>query len=143
MVNLPSVWREPMRLFSNIDQLFERLNDEATPLATGFGRTDIYEKDEKLYFELELPGLKKENVQVKIEDRMLVVKGKTERDEQVKNENYYRMERRYGSFQKCFPLPEQAQNPENVKAQFENGILKIILPLREPLKGRSLDIAIE
>lgn len=141
MTRLPTLWGEPFRMLSNMEKLMKGYDAEQGYI-TGYGRTDIYEKDGNLCFEMELPGLKKEEISARIEEDRLIIKGEIKRDKEIKEDNYLRMERRYGTFQKNFLLPNEAER-EDLKAFFEDGILKIAIPLRRSLKGETLDIQIE
>ncbi len=144
MARLPSIWEDPFKLTTRVGSLLDRLDEDfGFGLTMGYGRTDIYEKDGELHYEIELPGVKKEDVTARIEDNVLIVKGNIKRDETVEENNYLRMERRYGSFQKSFVLPEEAETTEGLKAKFQDGILKISIPLKESLRGEVIDINIE
>lgn len=141
MTRLPAIWGEPFRLLNNMEK-FMKGYDAEQGIITGYGRTDIYEKDSRLCFEMELPGLKKEEISARIEEDRLVIKGEIKRDLEIKEDHYLRMERRYGTFQKNFLLPHEAER-EDLKASFEDGILKISIPLKRSLKGETLDIQIQ
>lgn len=144
MARLPRLWEEPFRMMSNMGSLLDNLENEfGVGFGTGYGRTDVYEKDGELTYEIELPGVSKEDVTARIEDDRLVVKGEIRRDESINQDSYMRMERRYGTFQKSFALPPQAERPEQVKARLEDGVLKVSIPLRESLRGQVVDIEIE
>lgn len=150
MTRLPELWREPFALSTRLNRLmdeffadFDRsLFFDWTPFET-FGRTDIYEKDGKLVYETELPGVKKNEIEIKVEDGRLVISGEVKRDERIERENYFRIGRHYGKFQRCFPLPEQADDPKKIKASFEDGILRVTVPLRESLKEKEKPIEIK
>jgi len=150
MTRLPELWREPFTLSTRLSRLmdeffgdFDRsLFFDWTPFEA-FGRTDIYEKDGKLVYETELPGVKKDEIEIKVEDGRLVISGEVKRDERIEREHYFRIGRRYGKFQRCFPLPEQADDPKKIKASFEDGILRVTVPLRESLKEKEKPIEIK
>lgn len=140
MTRLPAIWEEPFRLLSDVERFMKGFDSEQG-LITGYGRTDIYEKDGHLCFELELPGMKKEELKASIEDDRLVIKGEIKRDTKVNEDNYLRMERRYGTFQKNFPIPAEADRTD-LTASFQDGILKISIPLKQSLKRETVDIQI-
>ncbi len=142
MPQLPSIWEEPFKLMSNVGKMLDGFHNSLS-FGTGYGRTDIYEKDGELHYDIELPGLTKDDISAKIEENTLVVKGEIKRDESISEDNYLLMERRYGSFQKCFSLPPQVDKVDKMKAKFEDGILKITIPLKETLRGKVVDIEIE
>ena len=142
-------WRRPFWFFSRLgrmmDEFFtnwENLGYELPPF--GIGRTDIYVKDRTLVIETELPGVRKEDIRVQVEGDKLIVSGEVHRTEEVREEDYIRMGRRYGAFRRVFPLPEEVEDPGKIKAKFENGILRIEIPLRRPPeRGGITDIPVE
>ncbi len=143
---LPDLWREPFlvgtgisRLFDEFFRDFDQIGFDITP---SFGRTDIYEKDKNLVFETELPGMKKDDIQIKVEDDKLVISGETKRNEEVREENYFRIGRRYGRFQHAFPLPADVVDKNGIKARFEDGILRVTVPLKESIKEKEKPIEI-
>ena len=107
---------------------------------------DIYEQDGKLQVEMELPGVQKGDIDVKIEGNVLQVSGEVKQKEQVREDNYLMKERREGSFQYGFPLPDQVDvtHHENITAHFKNGVLIVSLPLKEDLddSGNPIDVQI-
>jgi len=110
------------------------------------GQTDIYEDKKRgaLVYEAELPGVRKEDIDLRVEDDRLIVSGEVKRDERIEEESYYRIGRRYGRFQRVFPLPEGVDDPKGIQAKFENGILRITVPLKESLKReKAVEIKVE
>jgi HSP20 family protein len=140
MARLPAIWRDPFSLTARMSRLmdelfrdfidFEDLTDLDLDVFPGFGRTDIYLKDKTLVIETELPGARKEDIQVRVEDNRLVITGEVRRYEEVRDENYIRMGRRYGAFRRVFPLPEEVEDKKAVRAKFENGVLRVEIPLK-------------
>jgi HSP20 family protein len=126
-----------------IDELFSDFNEVGLEVGAKFGCTDIYEKDKKIHFEIELPGATKENVELKVEDDKLIINGEVKRSEEVKDDHYFRIGRRYGQFQRVFPLPTQVSDPSKISAHFKDGILQIIVPLRDSIKEKQAAINIE
>lgn len=102
---------------------------------------DIYEDSQKLVLKLEVPGIKQENLEIHVENQALTVKGerKFERDE--KEENFHRIERRYGSFVRNFTLP-QTVDTNGVEANYDTGVLSISLPKKAESKPKQVKIAI-
>lgn len=125
----------------------DAFNDFLAPLAgreetrTGawMPAVDIRETADSLLFHAELPGMKKEDVELTLENNTLTLKGerKFERDEE--RENYHRIERGYGTFTRTFALPANVQT-DDVKASFDNGVLTIELPKVEEAKPRRVQI---
>lgn len=146
---LPDVRRGPFLLESSlsrmIDDVFRDFDRVGFDLSPSFGRTDVYEKDKNLVFETELPGVKKDEVSIKVEDDKLTLSGEVKRSEEVDRESYFRIGRRYGRFQRCFPLPADLIDKGEIKAKFEDGILTVTAPMKESIKekGKPVKIAVE
>ncbi len=146
---LPAVRRGPFVIESNLSRLvdeafsdFQRIGIDVSP---SFGRTDVYEKDQALLFETELPGVKKEEIAIKFEDDKLIISGEVKRNEEIDRESYFRVGRRYGQFQRSFPLPDDLIQKDEIKAKFEDGILTITAPMKESIveKAKPVEIAVE
>lgn len=103
-------------------------------------RVDLYETDGELVAKVELPGVKKEDVEVEHEDGQLVIRGKTHREEEVNEAGVYRRERYHGEFQRVVPLPVEIDE-EHITATFEDGVLEVRAPKTEPEpQGRKIQI---
>jgi HSP20 family protein len=103
---------------------------------------DIVEKDKAYEVKVELPGIDPANVEVKISDGMLTLKGEKKEEKEEKKEDYYLSERRFGSFQRSFRVPDSV-NVDNVDASFKNGLLAITLPKSAHAIEREKKIAIK
>ena len=123
-----------------MDAFFGDFADLGFDFGPRYGRTDIYEKNRNLVFETELPGTKKEDIDIKVEQGRLVISGETKRSDEVKEENYFRVGRQYGRFQRSFPLPQESIDAEEIKAAFMNGILKATVPLEESIMEKEKPI---
>jgi len=128
-----------------IDHFFRDFDRIGLESFSGFGRADVYEKDGALIYATELPGMKKKDLEVKIHDDKLVIRGEVKRDESIDRENYFRMGRRYGRFQRAFPVPTENLETSKIKAQFEDGILRVSIPLKESIveKKKPLEIKVD
>jgi HSP20 family protein len=100
---------------------------------------DIYEAENELVLTAELPGVDENDVEIKIEDNTLTLHGDRKFEKETKEENYHRMERSYGSFYRSFTLPRNIDQ-DKIKAESENGILKISLPKKPELKPKKVKI---
>ena len=136
------------RMTSDFDRLFEGWGWPAFR-AGGFAGTaawapslDLFEKDNRLFAKLDLPGMKKEDVRVEVAEGYLTISGERKEESEEKNKNFYRCEREYGSFYRAIPLPEGAKS-EEVKATFENGVLEVSVPLQAKPEGKARTVAIE
>lgn len=102
---------------------------------------DIYEDAQKLALRLEVPGIKPEDVDIRVENNTLTVKGERTFSTEEKEQNYHRIERRYGSFVRSFTLP-QTVDTENVKATAEHGVLSIELPKKAEAKPKQIKVQV-
>jgi HSP20 family protein len=100
---------------------------------------DVTEDENELTISAELPGLKKEDVSVSVENGVLTISGEKKFESETKEKNWHRMERRYGSFYRAITLP-RGVNAEGADVTFENGVLRIALPKREDVKPKTLKI---
>jgi len=126
------------RLFGNV-----YLRDEDTGVRGAWvPAVDIYEtENHDLVVRAELPGLTRENIEVSVENSTLVLKGDKKLDTEVKEENYRRIERTYGTFHRSFTLPNTV-DPSRISAEFKNGVLTVKLPFREEAKPRQIQVEI-
>jgi len=149
MTRLPAVTRRPFLLESNLSRLFDEFFRDfdrvGFDMAPNLGRTDVYEKDKGLVFETELPGVKKDEISIKVEDDQLTISGEVKRNEEIDREDYFRIGRQYGRFQRCFPLPADSIEKDKIKARFEDGILVVTAPMKESIKQkeRPIEISVE
>jgi HSP20 family protein len=90
-------------------------------------RVDVYEKNGDLVIKAELPGVRKEDIKLEIEGGDLVVRGERKAESEVREDNYYRIERTYGTFYRRLPIPFDAK-PDQIKASYNDGILEIRVP---------------
>ncbi|HAB52145.1 MAG TPA: heat-shock protein Hsp20, partial [Ignavibacteriales bacterium] len=104
-------------------------------------KIDISEDEKNIYFEAEIPGIKKEDVHISLEDNILTIKGEKKLNEDKNEKTLIRNERIYGSFTRSFTLHEEI-NPDTANAEFENGILKIVLEkaIHKAVKERQIQI---
>jgi HSP20 family protein len=102
---------------------------------------DIYEIDGALVLKAELPDLRREDIDVNVENNTLTLHGERRFDEQVKQEQFHRIERAYGSFVRQFSLPSTVDSTR-IAAEYKNGVLTITLPVREEAKPRSVKIEV-
>ena len=100
---------------------------------------DVRESGDALTLTVELPGLRKEDVQITLENNILSLSGERKFEKETKEENYHRIERAYGSFSRSFTLPANVK-ADQVAATFQDGLLTISLPKVEEAKPRKVDI---
>ena len=100
---------------------------------------EVSESDGSILVTAELPGLKREDVEIELENNVLTLRGEKKEEREDSAKDMYVYERSYGSFQRCFTLPT-AVKEEEVKAEFTDGVLKITLPKTEQVKGKKISI---
>jgi len=127
-------FRRPFPLFA--PSLLPRLRMEMTPTA------DIFEEGEDVVVKAELPGMKKEEIEVKLTENTITISGEKKKEEKIEKKDYYRVERSYGSFKRAFNLPSEVQM-DKAKAQFKDGILEIRIPKTEEAKKKEKKVMIE
>ena len=101
---------------------------------------EMFEKEDKFVVKAELPGMKEEDVDVSVTDGTLTIKGERRAEDEVKEENYYRCERSYGSFFRSIGLPSIVDTGK-IKAHYEDGILEIDLPKAAEVKPKKITVA--
>jgi HSP20 family protein len=100
---------------------------------------DIYETEDAIVLKAELPGVDPKDVEVRVEDNTLYLKGERKFEKEVKEQNYHRVERSYGSFARSFSLPNSI-SADKVKAEFKDGLLTLTMPKREEAKPKTIKI---
>jgi HSP20 family protein len=121
--------------FALMRQFTEEMDRAFGPIKAGAGFGDVWspaievkEKDGKLFVTADLPGLKKEDVKVRIDGDVLVLEGERKFEKEEKREGYYHSERSYGNFYRTIALPAGVK-PEEAAAKFENGVLEVTVPI--------------
>jgi len=100
---------------------------------------DIYETEDAIVLKAELPGIDPKDVEVRVEDNTLYLKGERNYEKEVNEQNYHRIERSYGSFARSFTLPNSI-SAEKVKAEYKDGLLTLTMPKREETKPKTIKI---
>lgn len=139
MRDLLSIQEEVNRLF---DEFFGRFPSRLDIFETGWSPSvDIRETKDDIIVEAELPGIKQDDVSVSITDNVLTIKGEKKQEKEVKEEQYHRIERSYGAFQRSFTLPTVVQ-ADKAKATFKDGVLKVVIPKAEEAKPKEIKIEV-
>jgi HSP20 family protein len=112
-------------------------------LATGnfVPAMDVYEDAQKLVFKLEVPGVRREDIDIRVEGRVLTVRGERRLENEEKEQNFHRIERSYGSFVRSFTLPASVDT-EGISAQSADGVLSISLAKRPEAKPRQIEVKV-
>lgn len=141
---------EPFREISRMQEELNRLFDDRLFRLRGGNNNeelstavlppvDVYEDTEALTMTVELPGIDPKDVDVHIENGTLTIKGERKLEKEDKKENYVRVERTYGSFARSFVLPNTV-DPDKVKSELKNGVLRLTIAKREETKPRSIRV---
>jgi HSP20 family protein len=115
--------------------------EEALTSSAWSPRVDIVEETKEFVVNAELPEMKREDVKVTVEDRVLTIAGERKQEKEEKNRKFHRVEREYGNFVRSFILPDTASG-ERVTAEFKDGILKVHLPKDEKAPVKSVEIKV-
>jgi HSP20 family protein len=135
-------FEEGFRRFFEGFEPFRTLGEENWSLATWAPACDIYETDNEIVVMAELPEVKKEDVYVSIENNMLTILGERKFSEEMKKENYHRVERSYGEFMRSFTLPSFV-DANKVNAEFKDGVLRVTLAKREEAKPKQIEVKVK
>jgi HSP20 family protein len=137
-------YRELNALQSRLGQLFEgQLNGHEESLSTGafVPAVDIYEDEQGVQLNLEVPGVEGKDLDIRVENNILTVSGERKFASEKKEENFRRVERRYGSFSRSFTLPSTLST-ENVGADYNHGVLTISLAKRAEAKPKQIKVTV-
>ena len=145
---------DPLRDLVNLQERMNRMFDDSF---RGIGRTgsedwalggswapavDIYEHEGNIVLKAELPGIDPKDVDVRLENNTLTLRGERQLDNEVKQESYHRVERAYGAFTRSFTLPSVVDQ-DKIKADYKDGVLKVTLPKREEAKPKQINIGVQ
>ena len=140
-------FREMAQMQDRINRIFgdaytRRHDDDLTQRGEWFPAVDIYENaNQEIVLKAELPGIVREDIDVRVENNTLTLRGERKRDTEVKQEQFHRVERSYGSFSRSFSLPSRIDT-DQVRAEFKDGVLAITLPVKAEAKPRQIEVAL-
>lgn len=124
------------------DMYGRRADDELMARGAWLPPVDIFENEQhEVVLKAELPGLTRDEIDVRVENNTLTIKGERKREANVSDEQYHRVERSYGAFSRSFSLPPTV-DAEKVKAEFRDGILSVTLPTKEESKPRQIQVKV-
>jgi HSP20 family protein len=138
--------------FRDLAQMQDRINrifgaayrgdDDVLSRGDWMPPVDIFENDQhEIVLKAELPGISREDIDIRVENNLLTIRGERKREQETKQESYHRVERVYGSFSRSFSLPSTI-NTEKVGAEFKDGVLTVVLPAREEAKPRQIQVKV-
>lgn len=117
-----------------VDQVWNRQERESWLPAV-----DVFDRKDSVELKAELPGMDSDDIQIEVEDNVLTIKGERKFEEKVEDERYYRIERRFGSFQRSLALP-QGVKADEIQAAYEDGILTVTVPKAEEEKPKRIEV---
>jgi HSP20 family protein len=139
-------FREMAALQERVNRAFgdmsRHYDDDLTTRGSWIPAVDIYQTDNHtLVLKVELPDVAREDIDLRVENNTLTITGQKQRDQAVKEEQYHRIERTFGSFSRTFTLPPTV-DAGKIGAEFKNGVLTVTLPLREDAKPRQIQVTV-
>ena len=141
-------WSDPFREFAQLQDRINRAFSDAygrsdeglMTSGTWVPPVDIYQNgDHEVVLKAELPDMTREDIDITVDNGTLTIRGEKKLSNDVKEEQFHRIERRYGSFRRSFSLP-QTVDTGKVAAEYKNGVLTVRLPLREEAKPRQIKV---
>ena len=103
---------------------------------------DVLDSKDSLVIKADVPGLSKDDIEVTVQDRHLIIKGEKKYEDKKEEKNYIREERHYGLFQRSIPLSSEVET-EKIKATYQNGVLELTLPKKEEAKPKQIPIEVK
>ena len=140
-INRWDPFREVVALQNRVNSLFREMNEGDSPLTTAsfVPAVDIYEDPKKVVLKLEVPGIEEKDLDIRVENNTLTVKGERKFEKEEKEENFHRIERRYGTFFRSFTLPSTVDS-EHINASYNAGILKLELSKKPEAQPKQIKV---
>ena len=138
-------FREVVALQNRVNSLFRDFNeagDGALTTASFIPAVDVYEDEKKVVLKLEVPGIDEKDLDISVENHTLTVKGERKFEKEEKEENFHRIERRYGSFYRAFTLPTTVDT-ESVAASYDAGVLKLELTKKPEAQPKQIKVNVD
>jgi HSP20 family protein len=135
-------FRDFLDIQNELGRAFQRTFGEGVKTGAWVPAVDVYEQDKEIKIKADLPEMRPEEVEVSYEDDHLIISGERKFTEEVKEDKYYRLERRYGTFKRRIPLPSEAIKADEISASFSDGVLEVSIPKAEETKPRQRKIEI-
>jgi HSP20 family protein len=144
---MPDITRwDPFAEMATLRQTMDRLFDEARPWRVSGGNggdayfpLDLLETHDEVVVKASLPGVRPEDIDIQVTGQLLTLKGEAKEEHEEKAQNWYRRERRHGTFLRQVQLPTEVE-ADRAEATFENGVLRLSLPKAEAVKPKSIKV---
>ena len=139
---------DPFRNLLNFQEQFNRMFDDSfrfrgeSALTAWAPAVDIYETENELVLKADLPDINEKDLDIRLENNTLTIQGERKFEKQLSEDNYLRVERAYGSFTRSFALPSSV-NPDQIHAEYQNGVLTVRMPKREESKPKQIKLAVK
>ncbi len=139
---------EPARELANLQERMNRLfsgsfgpvtSQETLAAGSFVPPVDVYEDEHGIQLKMEVPGIDEKDIDIRLENNLLTVRGERKLESETKEENYHRIERSYGTFTRSFTLPNTV-NPEEVKASYAKGVLTVQLGKRAEARPKQIKV---
>ncbi|MFA4966421.1 MAG: Hsp20/alpha crystallin family protein [Thermoleophilia bacterium] len=134
---------DPFREMTQVQNQFNRLVDQVwsgrQERESWLPAVDVFDRQDAVVLKAELAGMDPDDIQIEVEDNVLTIKGERKFEEKVDNERYYRVERRFGSFQRSLALP-QGVRADEIGAAYDDGILTVTVPKAEEEKPKRIEV---
>ncbi|RMF93915.1 MAG: Hsp20/alpha crystallin family protein [Candidatus Schekmanbacteria bacterium] len=127
------------RLFDEVFSRSHFYGDEDLTDGLWTPAVDIYETDDSVVLKAELPEVDEKDIEIKLEDNVLTIRGERKLENETKKENYYRMERAYGAFSRSFSIPSRVEQ-DKITATCKDGVLKVTMPKKKEAQHKKIPI---
>lgn len=135
-------WKEFSTLSNRLNRILDTpREDQGDYLGSWSPVVDIYDKGGEVVIHAELPGMKKDDIDIHVENNILTIRGKRERKEEIKEDSYFRSERAYGQFSRSFSLPTSV-DVKKIAAEYKDGVLALRLPKADEAKPRQIEVKV-
>lgn len=135
-------WTPIMSPLEEFDRMFDQMSSLSLTNNSFVPALDVYQTDSEVIVEAPLAGIKPEDMNISIENDILTIEGRMEKKSEIDEKNYFRKEVRCGAFHRSVAMPV-AVNGENAKAEYHDGVLKIIVPKEQRAKSKNITIDIK
>lgn len=132
---------DPFSSLRQFEDAFTRILSEPRSGRPWAPAVDVYETENELVLKADLPDIKQEDIDVRVENQTLTLAGERKFDSTSDKNGYHRIERGYGSFVRSFSVPNTFDT-EKIDAQYKNGVLTVTLPKKEHAKPRQIKVAV-
>jgi HSP20 family protein len=135
-------YRELTALQNEVNRLFGRSGlGEGTERQSWMPSVDVIETQDAIKFNVELAGMRPDDIKLEVDENVLTISGERRFEEELQEDKYYRIERRYGSFSRSIALPQNV-NSEHIEASYTDGVLEVSVPKVEEAKPKRIEVKV-